>query len=233
MAPARLAGILSASVTIGMVGSASAGFFAGGDGPSGTIDQMMVGDGYFDFSTGGGFDFVDIVSVSNPPLGTVVDLFVDIPGVETTGALLEWTAVDGNTVTFNSATLLELYSGLPDGFDGAFAGQRLTFTTSVAVELNISSLLSTQGNGVGFFYNYYQPGNYEPVLFFGDFDYSITLEAGTSTIAWGVLGALDEAGNPATAEMLSTVSLTLVPAPGSIALLGVAGLLGARRRRTV
>jgi hypothetical protein len=232
MAPARLAGILSASVTIGMVGSASAGFFAGGDGPSGTIDQMMVGDGYFDFSTGGGFDFVDIVSVSNPPLGTVVDLFVEIPGVETTGALLEWTAVDGNTATFNSATLLELYSGLPAGFDGAFAGQRLTFTTSVAVELNISSLLSTQGNGVGFFYNY-QPGNYEPVLFFGDFDYSITLEAGTSTIAWGVLGALDEAGNPATAEMLSTVSLTLVPAPGSIALLGVAGLLGARRRRTV
>ncbi len=232
MAPARLAGILSASATICMVGSASAGFFAGGDGPSGTIDQMMVGDGYFDFSTGGGFDFVDIVSVSNPPLGTVVDLFVDIPGVETTGALLEWTAVDGNTVTFNSATLLELYSGLPAGFDGAFAGQRLTFTTSVAVELNISSLLSTQGNGVGFFYNY-QPGNYEPVIFFGDFDYSITLEAGTSTIAWGVLGALDEAGNPATAEMLSTVSLTLVPAPGSIALLGVAGLLGARRRRTV
>jgi hypothetical protein len=231
MAPTRLAGILSASVTIGMVGSASAGFFAGGDGPSGTIDQMMVGDGYFDFSTGGGFDFVDIVSVSNPPLGTVVDLFVDIPGAETTGALLEWTAVDGNTVTFNSATLLELYSGLPDGFDGAFAGQRLTFTTSVAVEVNISSLLSTQGNGVGFFYNY-QPG-YEPVIFFGDFDYSITLEAGTSTIAWGVLGALDEAGNPATAEMLSTVSLTLVPAPGSIALLGVAGLLGARRRRTV
>lgn len=232
MAPARLAGILSASATICMVGSASAGFFAGGDGPSGTIDQMMVGDGYFDFSTGGGFDFVDIVSVSNPPLGTVVDLFVDIPGVETTGALLEWTAVDGNTATFNSATLLELYSGLPAGFDGAFAGQRLTFTTSVAVELNISSLLSTQGNGVGFFYNY-QPGNYEPVIFFGDFDYSITLEAGTSTIAWGVLGALDEAGNPATAEMLSTVSLTLVPAPGSIALLGVAGLLGARRRRTV
>ncbi len=232
MASARLAGILSASVTIGMVGSASAGFFAGGDGPSGTIDQMMVGDGYFDFSTGGGFDFVDIVSVSNPPLGTVVDLFVDIPGVETTGALLEWTAVDGNTVTFNSATLLELYSGLPDGFDGAFAGQRLTFTTSVAVELNLASTLSTQGNGVGFFYNY-QPGNYEPVIFFGDFDYSITLEAGTSTIAWGVLGALDEAGNPATAEMLSTVSLTLVPAPGSIALLGVAGLLGARRRRTV
>ncbi len=232
MAPARLAGILSASVTIGMVGSASAGFFAGGDGPSGTIDQMMVGDGYFDFSTGGGFDFVDIVSVSNPPLGTVVDLFVDIPGVETTGALLEWTAVDGNTVTFNSATLLELYSGLPDGFDGAFAGQRLTFTTSVAVEVNISSLLSTQGNGVGFFYNY-QPGNYEPVIFFGDFDYSITLEAGTNTIAWGVLGSLDDAGNPAMAEMLSTVSLTLVPAPGSIALLGVAGLLGARRRRTV
>jgi hypothetical protein len=232
MAPARLAGILSASVTIGMVGSASAGFFAGGDGPSGTIDQMMVGDGYFAFSTGGEFDFVDIVSVSNPPLGTVVDLFVDIPGTETTGALLEWTAVDGNTVTFNSATLLELYSGLPAGFDGAFAGQRLTFTTSVAVELNISSLLSTQGNGVGFFYNY-QPGNNEPVLFFGDFDYSITLEAGTSTIAWGVLGSLDEAGNPATAEMLSTVSLTLVPAPGSIALLGVAGLLGARRRRTV
>ena len=232
MAPTRLAGILSASVTIGMVGSASAGFFAGGDGPSGTIDQMMVGDGYFDFSTGGGFDFVDIVSVSNPPLGTVVDLFVDIPGVETTGALLEWTAADGATATFNSATLLELYSGLPAGFDGAFAGQRLTFTTSVAVEVNISSLLSTQGNGVGFFYNY-QPDNYEPVIFFGDFDYSITLEAGTSTIAWGVLGALDEAGNPATAEMLSTVSLTLVPAPGSIALLGVAGLLGARRRRTV
>ncbi|MGA1399370.1 MAG: PEP-CTERM sorting domain-containing protein [Phycisphaerales bacterium] len=232
MAPARLAGILSASATICMVGSASAGFFAGGDGPYGNIDQMMVGDGYFDFSTGGGFDFVDIVSVSDPPLGTVVDLFVDIPGVETTGALLEWTASDGATATFNSATLLELYSGLPAGFDGAFAGQRLTFTTSVAVELNISSLLSTQGNGVGFFYNY-QPGNYEPVLFFGDFDYSITLEAGTSTIAWGVLGALDEAGNPATAEMLSTVSLTLVPAPGSIALLGVAGLLGARRRRTV
>lgn len=232
MAPARLAGILSASATICMVGSASAGFFAGGDGPSGTIDQMMVGDGYFSFSTGGGFEFVDIVSVSNPPLGTVVDLFVDVPGVETTGALLEWTASDGATATFNSATLLELYSGLPAGFDGASAGQRLTFTTSVAVEVNISSLLSTQGNGVGFFYNY-QPGNYEPVIFFGDFDYSITLEAGTSTIAWGVLGALDEAGNPATAEMLSTVSLTLVPAPGSIALLGVAGLLGARRRRTV
>ena len=73
MAPARLAGILSASATICMTGSASAGFFAGGDGPSGTIDQMMVGDGYFNFSTGGGFDFVDIVSVSNPPLGTVVD----------------------------------------------------------------------------------------------------------------------------------------------------------------
>ena len=232
MASTRLAGVLSASAATCMVGTASAGFFFGGDGPSGTFDQMMVGDGYFDFSTGGGFDFVDIVSVSNPPLGTVVDLFVDIPGVETTGALLEWTAVDGNTATFNSATLLELYSGLPAGFDGAFAGQRLTFTTSVAVELNISSLLSTQGNGVGFFYNY-QPGNNEPVLFFGDFDYSITLEAGTSTIAWGVLGALDEAGNPATAEMLSTVSLTLVPAPGSIALLGVAGLLGARRRRTV
>jgi len=231
MASTRLAGVLSASAATCMVGTASAGFFFGGDGPSGTIDQMMVGDGYFDFTAGGAFDFVDIVSVSNPPLGTVVDLYVDIPGVETTGALLEWSAVDGDTVTFDSATLLELYSGLPDGFDGAFAGQRLIFTTSVAVEVNLASTLSTQGNGVGFFYNY-QPGNYEPVIFFGDFDYSITLEAGTNTIAWGVLGALDEVGNPAMAEMLSTVSLTLVPAPGSVALLGVAGLLGARRRRT-
>jgi hypothetical protein len=232
MASTRLAGVLSASAATCMVGTASAGFFFGGDGPSGTIDQMMVGDGYFDFTAGGAFDFVDIVSVSNPPLGTVVDLFVDIPGVETTGALLEWSAVDGDTVTFDSATLLDLQAGVPEGYDGAFAGQRLIFTTSVAVEVNLASTLSTQGNGVGFFYNY-QPDNYEPVIFFGDFDYSITLEAGTNTIAWGVLGSLDDAGNPAMAEMLSTVSLTLVPAPGSIALLGVAGLLGARRRRTV
>jgi hypothetical protein len=213
MASTRLAGVLSASAATCMVGTASAGFFFGG---VGTIDQMMVGDGYFDFTAGGAFDFVDIVSVDDPPLGTVVDLFVDIPGVETTGALLEWSAVDGDTVTFDSATLLDLQAGVPEGYDGAFAGQRLIFTTSVAVEVNLA----------------YQPGNYEPVIFFGDFDYSITLEAGTNTIAWGVLGALDEVGNPAMAEMLSTVSLTLVPAPGSIALLGVAGLLGARRRRT-
>jgi len=220
---------LAAAATFGTATVASAGMFFGSG--SGNVDQMMVGDGYFDFTTGGGFAFVDILALEDPPVESGIAIYTTVPGVETTGALLAWTATEGPTAVFFSESLLQLESDVPDPFDGAFAGQRLTFTTDVDVEVNLTGVMSLSGDAIGFLY-VYQEGFYEPIVFTGDVaEYTVLLSAGTNKIAWGVLGAIGDGGEMASADMEAVVTLTLVPSPGAVCLLASAGLVGVRSRR--
>jgi hypothetical protein len=57
--------------------------------------------------------------------------------------------------------------------------------------------------------------------------YTTTLGAGTQAISWGSL--IGNAGG--SAGFVGTMTLTLIPGPGSFALFAAAGLVGRRRRR--
>lgn len=222
---------LAAAATLGTASVASAGMFFGGGSGYGNIDQMMVGDGYFDFIGGGAFDFVDAFALEDPPVESGIAIYSTVPGVETTGALLAWTASEGPTAVFFSESLLQLESDVPDQFEGAFAGERLTFTSDVDVLVNLTGVLSLSGDAIGFLY-VYQEGFYEPVVFTGDVaQHTVLLTAGTHKIAWGVLGAIGDGGEMASADMEAVVTLTLVPSPGAVCLLATAGLVGVRGRR--
>lgn len=229
----RLIRSLAAAATLGTASVASAGMFFGDGGVSGTgnIDQMMVGLGYFDFIGGGAFDFVDAFALEDPPVESELAIYSSIPGVETAGASLAWTTRNGPTAVFLSESLLQLESDVPDQFEGAFAGQRLSFTSDVDVLVNLTGVLSLSGDAIGFFY-VYQEGFYEPVVFTGDVaQHTVLLTAGTNKIAWGVLGAIGDGGEMASADMEAVVTLTLVPSPSAVCLLATAGLVGVRGRR--
>jgi len=108
----------------------------------------------------------------------------------------------------------------------AVAMNLLVVTTDLPLIVQIVGGINGHGGGAGFFQALgsdavnFLPGG-DPVVF------TVTLEAGTNTIAWGS-GVLPSGGG---SFFSGTMVLIEVPSPGAVALLAVAGLVGASRRR--
>lgn len=199
---------------------------AGVVGGSGTIDRMETAAGYIDLDTGGEF-IADLIGVDAPPVGSFIFLGGGIPGVEMFFGELEFASTAGPVARFESMNSLEVDPFAFPENEWAFAGNRIIFSSTVAVEVFMLVDLNVEGGGLGFLeiYGDAAPPFLNPVG--GTWGVSFTLAAGTHTIAWGAMSS--PAGG--TAEMDGFLTLTLVPAPGAMALLAVAGLITGQRRR--
>lgn len=204
--------------------------WAGIVGGSNSIDLMETGAGYVDLKDPGNDDFHDVIGVENPPVGTNIFLEGFIPGVQAFSSDLTFTTITGSgneTARFDFENGLSVAPfALPD-FEWAFAGNRLVFTTVVPVEVFLLGEVTVADSGLAFFGVY---GDGEPPLvnpIGGVWGVSRTLAAGTHTIAWGAMAG----PSGGSASFNGFLTLTLVPAPGAVALLATAGLVLPRRRR--
>lgn len=206
--------------------------FAGVVGGTGSVDFMQTGIGYVDLEAGTE-QFEQLVTLVNPPVGSYLLLGGGIPGVETFFGGIEFLSVEGPVARFASTNSIEVDPFAFPENEWAFAGNRVQFTTDVPVEVNLDAILNPEspggfldGAGVGFLEIYGDSSGpfINPVS--GAWNLKFVLAAGTHTLAWGAL--CGPAGG--SAELDGVLSLTLIPAPGALALLAVAGLVGNRRR---
>ena len=199
---------------------------AGVVGGSGTIDRMETAAGYIDLDAGGEF-IADLVGIDAPPVGSFIFLGGGIPGVETFFGELTFASTTGPVARFESMNSLEVDPFAFPENEWAFAGNRITFSTTVAVDVFMLVDLNLEGGGLGFLEIYGDASGpfLNPVG--GTWGLNFTLAAGTHTIAWGAMSS----PTGGTAEMDGFLTLTLVPAPGAMALLAVAGLITGQRRR--
>jgi len=218
----RALGASVAAATLAVAPTASAGLLFGG---GNSIDLMQVGTGYIDVADPGQSEFTDLAQIFSPPVGSSLLLGGSIPGVESFYSELAFTNLDGPIATFEFESDIDIES-IPPEYDISFAGSRLVFNTVVPVLLTLTGTVTSDGSASGFFYLY---GTSAPIFLFGTVNYTVEIGPGTTEIAWGVLGQDTSPTNDAV--FAGSLSLTLVPAPGAVALLAAAGLLAGRRRR--
>lgn len=213
--------ILAASFLI--AAPASAGFLVG------NTDAMIVGAGYIDLEDPSWENLADAALIENPPVGSFISVASGIPGVETFLSYLRFDGLSGNTAVFvfeNIAQAAPFSPGSP--YEAAFAGNRLTITSSIDFVITLQGTLLGTGAGRGGF-NLIGSGE-SPVIFdpaAGPVLYSRTISAGTRTFGWSALvGPLG-----GTADFVGTMTVTFIPAPAAVSLLAITGFVGGRRRR--
>jgi hypothetical protein len=203
--------------------SASAGL---GGGYSHTFELMQIASGFVDLADPGASSFTDLTSIAVPPLGSFLDLQGIIPGTRSYLGSLDFTSCDGTTSVFDFEFVAESVSFAPTGFEFFFSGGRLDIVSEVEFSVRLDALVGGNGGGLAFLYDYIGT---VPYLFHpsGDpTDFTVTFAPGSHRIAWGAL--VDATGGDAAIE--GSLIFTFVPAPGAIALLGLAGLAATRRR---
>jgi len=218
----RALGTSVAAATLMVSSTVSAGILFGGDN---SIDLMQVGHRYINTADPGEIEFTDLAQIFSPPVGSSLLLGGSIPGVEAFYSDLTFTSLVGPTATFEFESDIDIET-IPPEFEISFAGSRLVFNTVVPVLLTLTGTVTSDGSASGFFYLY---GTAVPVFLFDSVNYSVEIGPGTTAIAWGVLGRDTSPTNDAV--FAGSLSLTLVPAPGAVALLAAAGLIAGRRRR--
>ena len=207
--------------------SAVAPALAGIIGGTNEITLMQTGSGYIDLNNPGQDSFRDLTSITNPPVGSLLFLGGVIPGVEAFYGRVEFLSVDATTARFGFRNEIEVIPFALPEYEWAFSGNRLSFTTVVPVELALYGELDVDGAGLGFLEVYGDGQNPYVNPFGGDWGIGLTLAAGTHTIAWGAMSG----PSGGFADFEGGITLTLVPAPGAVALLAAAGLVLPRRRR--
>jgi hypothetical protein len=212
---------------VAISGSAFAGIVGGSAG----IDSMQVGRGYVDFQdpSGGG---ASTATIANPPVGSLLLLGGGIPNVERFLSVLEFTSAEtdssGSLSTFDFRNELEVDPFEGPEFEFAFAGNRLEFTTAGSADFSFTASLDVSGGGAMFVYNYSTGALILVDESYEEVNVTVLFDAGTHTIAWGVLAGTGGGFG----DLEGTATLFVVPAPGVAALLAMAGLvLGHRRRR--
>lgn len=205
---------------------ASAPAFAGLVGSPNSIDFMQTGVGYVDLDAGTeAFD--DLVTIVDPPVGSLIFLGGSIPDVESFYGAVEFTSAVGPVARFDSLNEIEVDPFAFPENEWAFSGNRVRFSTIVPVEVNLLVDLTLAGAGLAFLEIYGDTSGpfLNPVG--GTWGLNFTLAAGTHTLAWGAMSG----PSGGSSEMDGFLTLTLIPTPGAFALLAVAGLVGNRRRR--
>jgi len=202
---------------------AFAGIVGGG---VGSIDYMQTGFGHVDLETGAE-SIDDIVSVDDPTVGSFIFIGGGVPGAGSFLGEITFTSTVGPVARFDSVNDIDVEPFALSGDEWAFSGNRVSFTTTVPVEVNLLVDLNVEGAGLGFLEVYGDSSNpfLNPVG--GTWGLNFMLAAGTHTLAWGAMAGPDGG----VAEMDGFLTLTLVPTPGAVALLAMAGLVGNRRRR--
>ena len=130
----RWSSILAASLLV--VAPASAGILAG------STDVMLVGAGYIDEQDPSWENLADIATIADPPVGSFISVASGIPAVETFLSYLRFDGLSGNTAVFvfeNTAQAAPFAAGSP--YEAAFAGNRLTITSSFGFVITLQGTL--------------------------------------------------------------------------------------------
>lgn len=206
-----------------VVHAANAGLVSG----SSSVDFMQVASGFIDIENPGTGTFTDITSILAPPVGSFLDLQGVIPGQRAFLASLQFASVETSTNRFDFDFEAESAAFETSSLEFFFSGGRVDVSSPLAATVRLEGLFGGGGGAAAFLYVY---GNAGPSLYFPSSDpvvAEISLGAGDHTIAWGVL--VDQTGG--VADLEGSLTFTFVPAPGALALVGVATLVVSRRRR--
>lgn len=213
-----------ALAAIGLPGTlASAGVLGG----SYAFEYMQLASGFIDLEDPSSSSFTDFTSISDPPVGSFLDLQGVIPGTRSFLGSLDFTSASDATARFDSDFEAATAPFAATGFEFFFSGGRVDVTSTVAFSVTLDALVSGSGGGLAFLYDY---DGMAPHLFFASSEpvsFTIDFEAGSHTIAWGSL--VDPTGG--SADLEGSLTFRFVPAPGAFALLALAGLTVSRRRR--
>lgn len=223
MEQALLLGIASIGA---MAVSATAGFSAD---PL-TFDQMVGGGGIVDFGDPFASGDVELITIDDPEPGTFIDMWFGVTGQGVFGSDTTFGSFNDGVALFSFQHSLNVafFGDDPDA-DFAFAGARLTFTALAPIEVTlIASVLATP-TGFGFL-EVYGDGDPDGEIFIPEDNpvfYQFVLGPGTYDLGWGA-GVVPAGGN---SSFNGTLAFRVVPTPGAIALLALAGLTAGRRRR--
>lgn len=215
-APAVLAALVS------LAGNAHAGIVMG------EVNRMDTGAGLIDLDHPMSDPFTDIASIDDPAIGSFLLVEASVPDISSFSSGIEFVSVTGPDAVFsfsNGGWLAPWHLG---EYEWAFVASRLAFSSTYGVQVTLLGTVTTTGTGYGFLD---VGGNVhvEDMIAFGagSVNYSTTLGPGAREISWGSL--VGNAGG--SAQFTGTVTLTLIPGPGSMALFVAAGAVGRGRRR--
>ncbi|MHC4833260.1 MAG: hypothetical protein ACYTFH_05090 [Planctomycetota bacterium] len=219
----------AAATLLGVAGSAIGGF-ADFDV---TIDEMESVNGFVDFDNPFDEEYAELIEIGDPPAGSYIEFASGIPDVGEFASNIVFGSNNAGTAMFTFTAMLDVasFADNPFGLDLAVSGHRVTFTSEVDVIVTLLASVDpgTSDNAYGFLEVY---GDGVPEgTFFSPGDNPIAeefvLQAGTSSVAFGAAVGPDGGFG----GFNGTIAFTAVPAPGAVALLGIAGLLARRRRR--
>lgn len=187
---------------------------------------MQAGAGFLDLDHPVPDPFADLVTIASPPVLSHLRIEEMVPDIRSYHSELAFFSIDGPVATFGFDDAIVLAPWHLGEYEFAFAGSRLAFTSELGVIVTLTGELVASGTGYGFFD---VGGDLEGLVTFGEsmVSYTTTLGPGLQTIAWGSI--VGNAGGYAGFE--GTVTLTLIPGPGSLALFAAAGAIARRRRR--
>lgn len=224
----RAALAAATSILVG-AGFAHAGF----TGFEVAIDAMDSVNGFIDLDDPSVTEYADLIEIPNPPAGSFIEVGSGIPGVgEFVSGLIYGSNNAGTALfTFAAETAVAPFADNPFGLDLAISAHQVIFTSEVEVVVSLigsmapgstetaHGFLDVVENGIPSGTDFSPMDN--PIL------EEIVLGPGTHSVAFGV-AVSPEGGFGAIA---GTIAFTAVPAPGAVALLGLAGLVAGRRRR--
>lgn len=216
LVPVTVAAVLS--------GSAHAGIPMGSHG----FDFMMVASGFVDANAPDPSGLNDITSIVMPPVGSSLGIQGIVPGSRSFSGLLEFMedTVDQATLTFDFEAAANAFE--PRGTEAFMSMGVIGFTSEYASTVHLEALLGGGGASAAFLYIVGDP---VPLVFLPQGEpviASVNLGPGSHVVAWGV--AIGGGGGFADLGNQGQISFSFVPAPGSVLILGFAGLAGARRR---
>ena len=214
MAPSLMAALLA------IAGHAHAGIVLG------EVNRMDTGAGVIDLDHPVPDPFTDLASIDDPPVGSFLIVEASVPDFSAFNSGIEFSSISGPDAVFSFSNGGYLSPWHLGEYEFAFVASRLVFSTSHGVQVTLLGNVNTAGTGYGFFE---VGGDVAGVVSFGagSVSYTTTLGAGTQAISWGSL--IGNAGG--SAGFVGTMTLTLIPGPGSFALFAAAGLVGRRRSR--
>ena len=205
---------------VAIVPSANAGVVMG------EVYRMDAGAGLLDLDHPVPDPFTDLASIDGPDVGSFLLVEASVPDVSAFRSELEFASISGPDAVFSFSNEGYLAPWELGEYEFGFVANRLVFSSSGGVIVTLTGTLGTMGTGYGFFD---VGGDIADLVTFGPstVSYSAALGPGVQTIAWGSL--VGNAGG--FAGFSGTVTLTLVPGPGSLALFLAAGAVTRGRRR--
>ncbi|MBM4105150.1 MAG: hypothetical protein FJ257_02420 [Phycisphaerae bacterium] len=223
---------LKQSLLLGMasIGVIAATVTAGFEVAPLTFTEMIGGGGIVDFGDPFATGDAEFIIIDDPVPGTFIDMWFGVSGQGVFGSDTTFGSFNDGVALFHFQHSLNVgfFGDDPDA-DFAFAGARLTFTALAPIEVTLIASLGATPTGFGFL-EVYGDGDPDGEIFTtadNPIFVQFVVGPGTYDLGWGA-GVINAGGN---AALSGTLAFRVVPAPGAIALLALAGLAASRRRR--